>query len=132
MKVLDSLIALHFEWFTPAAMNVIASAAAEVSRSGDMAIRPKHLFLGFLSSAKGYSAKLVAEAGVRIEGLGFRPGEPLTDESTRQSEKKRPYRGTETRFAASSKRILQRATKMAKALKSYSVGTDHIMLYTAT
>ena len=107
--------------FTPRAQQVLALARKEADRLHSYVIGTEHLLLGLIALGDGVAVNVLLKAGLNLEAartavtetIGVGPAEETTGNIP---------------FTPRVKKVLDFATKEAKALNHTYVGTEHILL----
>jgi uncharacterized protein (TIGR03435 family) len=110
-----------FERFTERARRVLFFARYEASELGSAGIETEHLLLGLIREDKGLTDRLLADAGISLDGV--------RDEVIRRVPA-RPKIATsvEIPFSGAAKRALQHAAQESDGLSHDYIGTEHLLL----
>lgn len=109
-----------FERFTPAARRVVVLSQEEARMLHHNHIGPEHVLLGVLHAGEGDGARLLAEAGVTLEGAR-RVVEDTIGTGSEAASGAIP-------FTSSARRLLDAAVETALEMASSVVTEDHILL----
>ena len=109
-----------FERLTPRAREALVQAEEAARRLNQGEIRPEHLLIGLLQDRQGLGARVLASAGVNLDGL-----RASVEASASRGEQ--PVSGILT-LSSECKRVLQVAVQTAERLAHQHVGTEHLLL----
>jgi ATP-dependent Clp protease ATP-binding subunit ClpA len=115
---------------TPAAMTVMELASQEARDLGHERVGTGHLLVGLIREKEGIAAKVLSEAGIRLEDaladVRKRPGTAAVDE---QPAPARPLVSSVfDRFADRSRTVLGLARQEAQRFNHDYIGTEHVLL----
>jgi hypothetical protein len=105
---------------TGTAANVLEAAAAEARNLGHHYVRPEHLVLGLLAQPDELAAQVLAELGVTAEGARERVADRLGTVAARPT--------GSLGASPQTKRLLELARAVAKALGHRCPKTEHVLL----
>jgi ATP-dependent Clp protease ATP-binding subunit ClpA len=114
---------------TPAAVTVMELASQEARDLGHERVGIGHLLVGLIREKEGIAAKVLSEAGIRLEDaladVRNRPGTAAVDE---QPAPARLVSSVFDRFADRSRTVLGLARQEAQRFNHDYIGTEHVLL----